>query len=64
MLYKKKLVTDGEKLVTDFEQFSFTHSHSIPTLFLGCMSVDICQTINNFLHRIAIRSIVWRLLSR
>ena len=57
------MVTDGEKLVTDFEQFSFTHPHSIHTQFLGYMSVDICQTISNFLHRIAIRSIVWRLLS-
>ena len=59
----KKLVSDGEKLVTDFEQFSFTHPHSIPTQFLGDRCVDNCQTINNFLHRIAIRSIVLRLLS-
>ena len=50
MLYKKKLVSDDKKLVSDFEQFTITHPHSIHTQFLGYMSVDICQTINNFLH--------------
>ena len=29
MLYKKKLVTDVEKLVTDFEHFTITHPHTI-----------------------------------
>ena len=42
------MVTDGEKLVTDFEQFSFTHPHTIHTQYLGYMSVDNCQTINIF----------------
>ena len=47
MIYKK-LVSDGEKLVSDFEQFSFTHPHTIHTLYLWYMSVDNCQTINIF----------------
>ena len=42
------MVSDGEKLVTDFEQFSFTHPHTIHTQYLGYMSVDNCQTINIF----------------
>ena len=58
------MVSDGEKLVTDFEQFSFTHPHSIHTLFLRYMSVDNCQTINIFQQITALRSKVWRLLSR
>ena len=52
------LVSDGEKLVSDFEQFSNIHPHTFQTLFRGDMFVDICQTINIFLHQIAIRSIV------
>ena len=57
MIYEK-LVSDGEKLVSDFEQFSNIHPHTFQTLFRGDMFVDICQTINIFLHQIAIRSIV------
>ena len=54
----------AKKLVTDFEQFSFTYPHSIHTEFLGYMSVDNNHTINIFQHRTALRSKVWRLLSR
>ena len=64
MLCKKKLVSDGEKLVSDFEQFSFTHPHTIHTQYLGYMSVDNCKTINIFQQITALRSRVWRLLSR
>ena len=52
------MVSDGEKLVSDFEQFSNIHPHPLQTLLRGDRYVDIFQTINIFLHQIAIRSIV------
>ena len=52
------MVSDGEKLVSDFEHFSNIHPHTFQTLVRGYRFVDICQTINIFMHQIAIRSIV------
>ena len=39
------MVSDGEKLVSDFEHFSNIHSHPLQTLFRGDRFVDICQNI-------------------
>ena len=50
MFYKEKLVSDGEKSVSDFEHFTITHPHSFHTSYWGHRCVDICQTINIFLH--------------
>lgn len=58
------MVSDGEKLVSDFEHLPFTHPHPFHTLYLGCWYGGICQTINIFQHITALRSKVWRLLSR
>ena len=57
MIYKKKLVSDGEKLVSDFEQFSNIHPHTFQTLFRGDRFVDICQNISKLLSTIAIQSL-------
>ena len=52
-----KLVSDGEKLVSDFEQFSNIHPHPLQTLFRGDRFVDICQNIRILLSTIAIQSL-------
>ena len=60
----KNLVTNGENLVTDFEHFqSPIPTHSKHYSWAGRF-VDICQTINIFQQITALRSRVWRLLSR
>ena len=59
MFYKEKLVSDGEKSVSDFEQFYNHPSPFISNNFLGGICVGSCQTINIFLQP-AIRSIVQR----
>ena len=49
-LQRQKLVSVGEKLVSDFELFPITHPPPLQTPFWGYWCVDICQTINIFLH--------------
>ena len=52
------LVSDGEKLVSDFEHFSNIHPHPLQTLFRGGdRFVDICQNIRILLSTIAIQSL-------
>ena len=51
------MVSDGEKLVSDFEQFSNIHPHTFQTLFRGYRFVDICQNIRILLSTIAIQSL-------
>ena len=51
------MVSDGEKLVSDFEQFSNIHPHPLQTLFRGDRFVDIYQNIRILLSTIAIQSL-------
>ena len=44
------MVSVEKKQVSDFEHFLITHPPPIRTSFWGCRCVDICQTINIFLH--------------
>ena len=52
------MVSDGEKLVSDFEHFQSPIPIPCKHYSWAGRFVDICQTINIFLHQIAIRSIV------
>ena len=51
------MVSDGEKLVSDFEQFPNIYPHPLQTLFRGDRFVDICQNIRILLSTIAIQSL-------
>lgn len=51
------MVSDGEKLVSDFEHFSNIHPHPLQTLFREDRFVDICQNIRILLSTIAIQSL-------
>lgn len=53
----ENLVSDREKLVSDFEHFSNIHPDPLQTLFRGDRFVDICQIISKLLSTIAIQSL-------
>ena len=50
ILQRYKMVSVGEKLVSNFEHFPSTHPPPLQTPFRLYRCVDICQTINIFLH--------------
>ena len=52
------MVSDGEKLVSDFDQFPNIYPHPFQTLFKGDRYVDIYQTISNFYPELLSKSLV------
>ena len=53
----ENLVSDGEKLVSDFEHLPLIYPHTFQTLFRGDRFVDIFQNISILLSTIAIQSL-------